>query len=105
MTACLEAHVNTAGIHVPLWIVSANPYVGWGLDPNYPNQEASFFGNIFQLGAHGAPSTVAPAYYCAGPQVQLNPPPGRLGSAQVSPPYTNPLGSMYAQCRADVHRG
>ena len=84
VSACLEAHVNTAGIHVPLWIVSANPYVGWGLDPNYPNQEATFFGNIFQLGAHGAPATVAPAYYCAGPQVQLNPPGGspRFGAGE-----------------------
>jgi hypothetical protein len=38
--------------------------------------------------------------YCAGPQVKTNPPAGRLGSAQVSPPYTNAFGSQYALCKA-----
>jgi len=30
--------------------------------------------------------------------VKTNPPPGRLGSAQVNPPYTNAMGSPYAVC-------
>ncbi len=30
--------------------------------------------------------------------MQLNAPAGRLGSAQTNPPYTNALGSTYAQC-------
>ena len=47
------AHVNTAGVHIPLWLVSPNSAVGWGLDPGYPNEEATFFGNIFTTGAHG----------------------------------------------------
>jgi len=50
------------------------------------------------MGAHGTSQTSYPMYYCAGPQVKVNPPTGRLGSAQTSPPYVNPLGSQYALC-------
>ncbi|HVV49932.1 MAG TPA: hypothetical protein VHO06_09750 [Polyangia bacterium] len=98
VSACMLAHVNTAGVHIPLWIVSPNSAIGWGLDPSYPNQEATFFGNIFSLGAHGTDPSTSPAYYCAGPQVRVNPPTGRLGSAQVDPPYTDAFGSQYALC-------
>jgi hypothetical protein len=38
-------------------------------------------------------------YYCAEPQIKVNPPAGRLGSNQVNPPYVNALGAQYAQCR------
>jgi hypothetical protein len=99
ISACLEAHINTAGVHIPLWLDSPNAAVGWGTDPSYPNQEATFFGNLFTLGAHGTNPKAVPMYYCAGPQIKVNAPPGRLGSAQVSPPYVNPLGSQYAQCK------
>ena len=98
VSACMLAHVNTAGAHIPLWLVSPNTAVGWGLDPAYPNEEATFFGNIFTMGAHGTSQTSYPMYYCAGPQVKVSPPTGRLGSAQTSPPYVNPLGSQYALC-------
>jgi len=98
VSACMLAHINTAGNHVPLWIVSPNSAVGWGLDPAYPNEEATFFGNIFTPGAHGTNQSTYPMYYCAGPQVKTNPPSGRLGSAQTSPPYVNVFGSQYAQC-------
>src|SRR3982751_4411161 len=46
VSACMLAHVNTAGIHVPLWLVAQNAAVGWGQDPGFPNQEAAFFGNV-----------------------------------------------------------
>src|SRR4051794_25791374 len=98
VSACLLAHVNTAGIHVPLWIVSQNPAVGWGQDPEFPNQEAAFFGNVFMQGAHGTDPAKAPMYYCTGPKYALNPPQGRLGSVQVNPPYVDPFGSTYASC-------
>jgi hypothetical protein len=100
VSSCLLASVNTAGIHVPLWIVSPNASVGWGQDPNYPNQEATFFGNVFTAGAHGTNPAADPMYYCAGPQIKINPPAGRLGSNQVNPPYVDPFGSQYAPCRA-----
>jgi hypothetical protein len=98
ISSCMLAHVNTAGVHIPLWMVSNNSAVGWGLDPSYPNEEATFFGNIFTAGAHGTSQTTVPMYYCAGPQIQVNPPSGRLGSAQINPPYVNAFGSQYAQC-------
>jgi hypothetical protein len=98
VSACMLAHVNTAGVHVPLWLVSPNPAVGWGLDSTYPNQEATFFGNIFTMNAHGVGTNVLPMYYCAGPQVKTSPPTGRLGSAQVSPPYVDVFGTQYATC-------
>ena len=60
VSACLLAHVNTAGLHIPLWIVAQNPIVGWGQDPEFPNQEAAFFGNVFMPGAHGTDPTKTP---------------------------------------------
>ena len=79
VSACLLAHVNTAGIHVPLWIVAQNPSVGWGQDPEFPNQEGAFFGNVFTLGAHGTDPTKVPMYYCTGAKYNVNPPQGRVG--------------------------
>jgi len=98
VSACLLAHVNTAGIHVPLWLTSQDGLIGWGQDPEFPNMEGAFFGNVFNLGAHGTdPSTLA-AFYCTGAKYNINPPQGRIGSAQTSPPYVNPFGSTYASC-------
>ena len=31
VSACMMAHVNTAGIHIPLWLDAAAPAIGWGL--------------------------------------------------------------------------
>src|SRR5260370_22269005 len=53
ISSCMLAHVNTAGVHIPLWVVSEDPSVGWGLNSLYPNQAGSVFGNIFVKGAHG----------------------------------------------------
>src|SRR5436190_13246625 len=98
VSACMMAHVNTAGIHVPLWVVADVPNVGWGLDPNYPNQEGSFFGNIFMTGAHGYDSTKVAAFYCYGRAYDVNTVPGRIGADQIGAPYTDPFltGGWYA---------
>ena len=85
LSACMVAHINTAGINVPLWVVSAQPQIGWGLDPAYPNQEGSFFGNIF----------VSPPVmnYCNGRDYDVNAVPGRIGyDSFATKPYTNPFG-------------
>lgn len=102
VSACLLAHLNTSGIHVPLWIVSGHPNVGWGQDPEFPNHEGSFFGNVFMLGAHGTDPTKAPMYYCTGPKYNVNAPSGRIGSSQTNPPYVDPFGTN-ASCN-DVSR-
>jgi len=98
VSACMLAHVNTAGIHVPLWIVSQSAAVGWGQDPEFPNQEGSFFGNLFQAGAHGTDPLNSPMYYCMGSKYSVSPPSGRLGSKQTSPPYVNAFGTATAAC-------
>jgi hypothetical protein len=103
VSACLLAHVNTAGIHVPLWIVSGHPSIGWGQDPEFPNHEGSFFGNVFLLGAHGSDPAKAPMYYCTGPKYNVNAPSGRIGSKQTNPPYVNPWGAT-ASCGGSVSR-
>ncbi|HET6283843.1 MAG TPA: hypothetical protein VFH73_23010, partial [Polyangia bacterium] len=59
ISACMMAHVNTAGVHIPLWMVSPAANVGWGTSGSYPNREGTYFGNIF-------PSNPK-AYYCNGP--------------------------------------
>jgi hypothetical protein len=97
ISACLMAHVNTTGIHVPLFIVSQNSSVGWDLSPDYPNQEGSFFGNIFTLGAHGGDPTKVAAYYCNGKAYDVATVPGRIGANQVNAPYKNPyIAGPYA---------
>ncbi len=98
VSACILAHVNTAGIHVPLWLVAQNTAVGWGQDPEFPNQEGVFFGNVFTAGAHGTDPNTVPALYCMGAKYNVNPPQGRLGSTQTSPPYVNPFGTANAAC-------
>jgi hypothetical protein len=98
VSACLLAHVNTAGIHIPLWIVSQHAAVGWGQDPEFPNQEAAFFGNVFMPGAHGTDPNKPPMYYCTGAKYNVSPPEGRVGGTQTNPPYINPFGSTYASC-------
>src|SRR4029077_1947737 len=50
VSACLMAHINTAGVHVPLWMDSESSKVGWGVSTNYPKQEGTFFGNILTTG-------------------------------------------------------
>jgi hypothetical protein len=91
ISACLLAHVNTAGIHVPIWIVGQNSYLGWGQSTSYPNQEGTFFGNIFTTNEAGHTD----AYYCEGPGFDKTVVDGRLGSNQVGAPYRDMFTSGY----------
>jgi hypothetical protein len=87
ISSCMLAHVNTSGVHIPLWLVSANAAIGWGQNPQYPSREGTFFGNIFNVNSG---SGVVDAFYCNGPGFSTNTVPGRLGAAQVGAPYTDP---------------
>ena len=91
ISGCMLAHVNTAGIHVPIWIVGQNPNLGWGQSATYPNQEGTFFGNIFSPNTAGH----VDAYYCEGPGFNKAVVDGRIGSAQVGAPYRDMFASGY----------
>ena len=85
VSACMLAMVNTTGDHYPLWLVAQNPAINWGLDPSFPFQEGSFFGDIFTSPPY--------AYYCGGRDFGISPIPGRIGGAQTAPPYTDAYGT------------
>ena len=82
--------MNTSGVHIPLWVVGDNPLLGWGLSSDYPDEEGSFFGNIF----------VSPpkAFYCNGKDFDVGVVPGRLGAGLGNAPYSNPFGGT-GYCR------
>ena len=84
ISACVLAHVNTTGIHIPLWLDGDSPALGWGQSPNYPQQEGSFFGNLFV-----SPPTM---YYCNGKDFDVGVVPGRIGANQTGAPYKNAFG-------------
>ncbi len=90
----MMAHINTLGIHVPLYLTSGNPAIGWGTDPRYPVHEGTFFGNIFEVGAHNWNNgqTVA-ALFCESPDLGNNYVAGRIGANQAGAPYSNPFGN------------
>ena len=91
ITPCMLAHVNTSGVHIPLWIVGDNPILGWGLDSaGYPDEEGSFFGNIFV-----SPPT---AFYCNGKDFDVGVVPGRIGAGLGNAPYKDPFGGT-GYCR------
>lgn len=88
--ARVRAHVNTAGKSIPLWLVSANPAIGWGQNPDFPDQEGTFFGNIMRA---NATSGVVDAYYCDGAGFNTSVVPGRIGYGLGNgAPYRNPFG-------------
>jgi hypothetical protein len=92
VTACMLAHVNTTGRHIPLWIVGDSQAIGWGQSPDFPYQEGSFFGNIFT-----SPPT---AFYCNGQDFDQGVVPGRLGANQIDAPYVNPWASVGGACKS-----
>jgi len=81
VSACMLSMVNTTGMHYPIWIDGQPATVGWGQNISYPYQEGSFFGNLF--------TSSGPAYYCEGRDFGVKPIPGRIGSLQETPPYTD----------------
>jgi hypothetical protein len=101
LSACLMAHINTAGVHVPIWLDSSDTAIGWGVDrTNYPMQEGTFFGDLFDTGSLsniGKQQINGPAaYYCEGagfPTGANGVVAGRLGANQSGAPYTNPFGT------------
>jgi hypothetical protein len=84
MTGCLLAHVNTSGVHIPIWLDSEGA-IGWGQNSSYPFQEGSFFGNIFVSPPKG--------YFCNGKDFSAGTVPGRLGVGQSNAPYLDPFGT------------
>jgi len=115
LSACLMAHINTSGIHIPIWLDADFPRsadgtsgIGWGIDTvNFPRQEGSFFGNLMMTGSLasvGMPTVNAPvAYYCDGDGFTQGPNgdvAGRLGAGQNATPYVNPYaGNASTLCR------
>jgi hypothetical protein len=71
-------------------LVGDSSALGWGQSSSYPNQEGSFFGNIFV-----SPPT---AFYCNGKDFAVGVVPGRIGAGQAGAPYANPFwGSGYCK--------
>jgi Ricin-type beta-trefoil lectin domain-like len=98
LSACMMAHLNTAGIHIPLWL-DADPSktkVGWGTSTSYPKQEGSFFGNIMTTGLIGHGTVAAPkGYYCDGAGFTggaSGVAAGRINAGGTNVPYSNPFG-------------
>ena len=93
----MMAHINTSGVHVPLWMDSESPKIGWGVSPNYPKQEGTFFGNIIMTGnlsALAMPNVTAPvAYFCEGAGITAGVVAGRLTAGATNVPYKNPYGT------------
>lgn len=85
VSACMLSLVNTTGTHYPVWMVGNHTALGFGTDAAYPLQEGSFFGNIF--------TSPPQAYYCGGRDLGTRPIPGRIGSTQTAPPYSNIYGT------------
>ena len=99
VSACMMAHVNTAGVHIPIWMVAEAPQIGWGLDlVNYPKQEGTFFGNIIETGdltQMNMAGVIGPAaYFCEGAGFADGTVQGRLGVGQsgANLPYRNFYG-------------
>jgi len=75
ISACMMAHVNTTGVHIPLWVEGPMAALGWGSNDTFPLPEGTFFGNIFTPTARVS-STHS---FCNGKGFDTNIVPGRLG--------------------------
>ena len=99
LSSCLMAHINTTGVHIPLWLDSPMASIGWGQSPFYPTQEGTFFGQIFVTNS----TNKLDAYYCNGANVASNEVPGRLGGAQSGVPYANAYPTSGGLCATSGH--
>ncbi len=89
VSACMMAHLNVAGVHVPIWLDSPVSAIGFGSSSSFPNEEGTFFGNLFVM-SNGK----VPAYYCEGNGFAKGIVPGRLGAnTSAAGLFTNPFGS------------
>jgi hypothetical protein len=95
------AHINTTGVHIPLWFDAPDTAIGWGQSPFYPTQEGTFFGQLFVTNT----SNNLDAYYCNGGGVTSDVVPGRLGSSQnsASAPYANAYPTSGGLCSTSGH--
>jgi hypothetical protein len=84
ISACMMAHINSSGTHIPLWMDSPDS-VGWGTSPSFPTREGTFFGELMVVNS----GYNLDGYYCYGPGADQNVVPGRLGANQGSVPYSN----------------
>jgi len=111
ISACFLAHINTSGVHVPLWLASESSTIGWSLDQtNYPSQEGTFFGNIMTTGNLSnlaMPQVTAPvAYFCEGAGINAGVVSGRLTvGAMYGAPYSNPFGTNRTCDSVDSNKG
>jgi len=87
VTAAMLAHVNNSGLHVGIWLVGPDNGIGWATSPDYPYQEAGYFGNIFAPNPHGN--------YCAGANLGGGASKGRLGSTIGSSILASPYGTQW----------
>jgi hypothetical protein len=99
LSACMMAHINTSGVHIPLWMTSPASSVGWGQSPYYPTSEGTFFGQIFVV--NGVNNI--DGYFCNGPSVASDVVPGRLGSSQGNVPYANAYPTSGGLCATSGH--
>ena len=89
VSSCVLARMNFAGMHVPLWLDSGSPSIGWGQNSAYPVQEAAYFGDVMRANADGT----VHAWYCEGRNYKNGIVPGRLGAGDGSGIYKNPWGA------------
>jgi hypothetical protein len=88
ISACMMAHINSSGTHIPLWMVTPDDgSTGWGTSPAFPTREGTFFGQIMVTNTQNN----LDAYFCNGPGSDQNMVPGRLGinTQDSSVPYAN----------------
>jgi hypothetical protein len=88
ISACMMAHINSSGTHIPLWMVTPDDgSAGWGTSPAFPTREGTFFGQIMVTNTQNN----LDAYFCNGPGSDQNMVPGRLGinTQDSSVPYAN----------------
>ncbi len=79
VSACLMAHINTTGQHIPIYLDGPAP-LGWGRNAAYPVEEGTFFGDLFVSPPTGR--------YCGGRGFGSNVVAGRIGDqAGASVPY------------------
>jgi len=83
------ARLNSAGMHVPLWMDAAPAAIGWGQNASYPVQEGAYFGNVMRANSDGT----LHAWYCEGRDYTKGIVPGRLGADSTSNIYQNPWGA------------
>jgi hypothetical protein len=92
------AHVNTASVHIPLWMTSPMSQIGWGRSPSFPTEEGTFFGQLMLTNEYNN----LDAYFCNGGGVSDDVVPGRLGQ-NTGAPFANAYPTEGGTCRGSGH--